>query len=443
MQTNTLIYGLTLCLATGCETRNTEYKNLVNDPEFVHRTVKKLSDVIVYDIFSPPVASRVYVYPSIAGYEVLINDYPEQVSLAGQVHGLREPPKPKAGMEYCLPLASVHAFVTVGKALVFSEEKIEAFENEIYQEFRATGMPSDVYDRSLEYGSSVATHILDWASKDNYSQTRTFPKFDVTDQQDRWLPTPPDYMDPIEPHWNEIRTFVIDSAQQFVPPRPTEYDMNEASLFYKEVLEVYEVGVNLDTEQKEIANFWDCNPYVSHHLGHVMFATKKITPGGHWMGITAITGRTANSNIMQTMEAYALVSIALADGFMSAWDEKYRSNLVRPETVINRHIDEEWVPILQTPPFPEYTSAHSVISRAAAITLTSLYGESFSFRDTTENEFGLPTRTFDSFMEASEEAAISRLYGGIHYMPAIVNGVEQGGKVGRFIVENLKTRKSS
>ena len=205
-------------------------------------------------------------------------------------------------------------------------------------------------------------------------------------------------------------------------------------------MEVYEVGKNLSQEQKEIASFWDCNPYVMNVTGHVMAATKKITPGGHWIGIVKIACKKAETDPMKTAEAYALTSIALADGFISCWDEKFRSNLIRPETVINKYIDEEWVPLLQTPPFPEYTSGHSVISNAAATALTSIFGDNFSFRDDTEVKYGLTVREFDSFFDASEEAAISRLYGGIHYMPAIENGVTQGRKLGDYVVDKLKLR---
>ena len=144
---------------------------------------------------------------------------------------------------------------------------------------------------------------------------------------------------------------------------------------------------------------------------------------------------------MQSVEAYALTSIALADGFISCRDEKYRSNLIRPETVINKYIDEQWVPLLQTPPFPEYTSGHSVISGAAGVALTSIFGEPFEFEDDSELIYGLPVRKFSSFTAASDEAAISRMYGGIHYMPAIKNGVDQGRELGRFIVSKIKLRK--
>ena len=203
---------------------------------------------------------------------------------------------------------------------------------------------------------------------------------------------------------------------------------------------MYETGKNLTDEQAEIASFWDCNPYVMHTKGHLMFATKKITPGGHWMGITTVACRTSTADMIISAEAYALVTIALVDGFISSWDEKFRSNLIRPETLINKYIDEDWVPLLQTPPFPEYPSAHSVISRAAAIALTDLFGEHFYFEDTVELEYGLPARSFDSFIEASDEAAISRLYGGIHYMPACQLGVKQGRKLRMYLIGKISTK---
>jgi hypothetical protein len=174
--------------------------------------------------------------------------------------------------------------------------------------------------------------------------------------------------------------------------------------------------------------------------GHAMFATKKITPGGHWMGIVGIAAEKSRASLVQSAEAYARTAIALADAFISVWDEKFRSNVVRPETVINAHLDESWQPLLQTPPFPEYTSGHSGISTAAATVLTDQFGDGFAFLDDTEREYGLPARSFTSFNQAAAEAAISRLYGGIHYRMAIEEGVTQGRRVGELVVARVKTR---
>ena len=219
--------------------------------------------------------------------------------------------------------------------------------------------------------------------------------------------------------------------------------MDEGSDFYKEVKEVYDISNEItskgdESEEVAIAQFWDCNPYVSVTRGHLMFATKKITPGAHWIGITKIASRITNSDFDKTLYAYTKTSIAIADAFISCWDEKYYSNLIRPETLINEHIDDSWEPVLQTPPFPEYTSGHSVVSGAAATALTSIFGGGFAFDDDTELAYGLPVRSFKSFYQAADEAAISRMYGGIHYRAAVDVGIKQGRDLGQLVVGRLE-----
>jgi hypothetical protein len=441
-----IVFGsVLLCLTLlACDSSDDQsWKTKVQNADFLHRSIREVTDVIVHDIFSPPVASRIYAYVSIAGYEAAIHLDPSYQSLAGQVRGLDSIPQPDAGVEYCYQLASVQATLKVGRALVFSEDKMDVFYNGIMQEFKDSGIPDDVYERSITYGTAVADRIIKWYGKDNYKQTRSFPKYSILEDPSTWRPTPPAYMDAVEPHWNKIRPFVIDSAGQFKPVPPTPFSIDKKSQFYKEAIEVFETGKNLTEEQREIASFWDCNPFVMNVKGHVMFATKKISPGGHWMNITRVVCNQTNADFVKSSEAYTLVSLALIDGFISCWDEKYRSRLVRPETYINQHISEDWVPLLQTPPFPEYTSGHSVISSASAVTLTSLFGDNFAFTDSTEVEFGLSVRSFPSFIKASEEAAISRLYGGIHYRPAIENGIVEGRALANYMLQKIKTRKES
>ena len=420
-------------------TKNWRYST--ENPEYLHRSVKEVTDVIVHDIYSPPVASRIYAYITIAGYEAAVEGNAKYSTLAGQLHNLKPILKPGAGKEYSNSLASVEAMLTVGRYLVASEEKIDAFHSKLMKEFKDSGMPDEVFKNSLLYGKQVASHILAWAAKDNYSQTRSMPKFAIDEDPASWKPTPPRYMQAVEPHWNQMRPFIIDSAQQFKPVPPPPFSTDKKSEFYKEAARVQETGVKLSSEQTEVANFWDCNPFKINISGHVMYATKKISPGGHWINITRLACRKANADLAQSAEAYACVSITLADCFISCWDEKYRSNVVRPETFINQYMDADWVPLLQTPPFPEYTSGHSVVSAASAVILTKLFGDNFSFADSTEVEFDLPVRHFKSFKSAAEEAAISRFYGGIHYMPSITNGLKEGISVGNFVSKKLRTRK--
>jgi hypothetical protein len=424
-----------------CSDDDNAWRVKVQSADYLHRSVKQITDIIVHDIFSPPVASRIYTYASVAAYEAYLPQDSKLISFAGQLHGLEPAPRPKDDGEYCYPLASVQAILKVGRALVFSEDKLDVFYDQIMQEFKDAGVPEDVFERSVAYGTQVAEHIIAWSGKDNYKQTRSFPKYSILDDPATWKPTPPAYMDAVEPHWNKIRTFGLDSATQFKPLAPTLFSVDNKSQFFKEALEVYETGKNLSEEQRQIASFWDCNPFVMNVKGHVMFATKKISPGGHWMNITHVACKKVNADFSQSAEAYARLAVSLVDGFISCWDEKYRSRVIRPETYINQYIDENWTPLLQTPPFPEYTSGHSVISTASAVTLTKLFGDNFSFTDSTEIEFGLTARSFKSFNAAADEAAISRLYGGIHYRPAIEQGAIEGRALGNFLNEKIKTRK--
>ena len=429
-----------LSLLAGCAIVSRDARTRQPDAEPLHAAMQQLTRVMVYDIFSPPQASRVYAYASVAAYEAVRQQQPAYRTLAGQLNGLSPVPVLEPNAEYSLPLAGVHAFMTVGRALTFSRPRMDSLRAAMDARFRSSGIPAPVYERSIAYGDTVAKHILAWAAKDRFIQSRGYAKFTVSPSPGRWMPTPPAYMDAIEPNWGMLRPFVMDSGSQFKPPPPPAFDTTTGTPYRTMVEEVVATASRLTDEQRAIAAFWDCNPYVMHVQGHAMFATKKISPGGHWMGIVGIASRDANANLMESADAYARTAIALADGFLSAWDEKYRSNVIRPETVINAYLDERWVPLLQTPPFPEYPSGHSVISTAAATVLAQVYGASFAFIDSAEVEYGLPARTFPSFQAAAAEAAISRLYGGIHFRPAIEDGIVMGRKVGTLVNARLTTR---
>ncbi len=438
MKNYRILLYCSLLFCSICANATGHWRKQTENPAFLHRSVKEVTDVIVHDIYSPPVASRIYAYVAVAAYEAARYSDHNYLSLAGQLHELGNLPLPEQGKEYSYSLASVNALLLVAKSMIISEEKITAFQSGILQEFKSAGMPQDVFDNSVAYGKAVADNIIAWAAKDHYKETRSLSKYAVDKSIATWKPTPPSYMKAIEPHWGELRTFLIDSAQQFKPLPPTQFSTDSNSRFYKEARDVQLTGMNITAEQNEIANFWDCNPFKMNINGHVMYATKKISPGGHWINITGVACKKANAGLAKSAEAYACLSITLADGFISCWDEKYRSKCIRPETYINQYISESWMPLLQTPPFPEYTSGHSVVSAASAVILTKLFGDNFSYSDSTEMEFKIPVRYFQSFKQAAAEAAISRFYGGIHYMPSITNGLEEGRQLGEFIAGKLK-----
>lgn len=435
----------TLCfyfIFSGCNQENARWVEESKNPEVLHAGVQRLTEIIKFDIFSPPVASRIYAYSTTAAYEALVPGYPEYESMAGQLTGLNPVPQPEANQTYCYPLASISAMLVVGKALVFSESSISDMNDETLENFKTMGVPDDVYDRSLEYGKVVAQHILDWSKQDNYAQTRSLPKYTITQEDPaRWTPTPPTYSDALEPYWMSMRLWTLDSLSQFLVDEPNPFSTDPESDFYKAAMEVLDIQKNLTEEQLATAWYWDDNPYAVEASGHLMQARKKTSPGGHWMFIASEACRINQADIMASASALILTSVALADGFIICWQEKFRTNVIRPESYINKYIDPSYQPTIETPPFPEHPSGHATISGAAAGVLTNLFGDNFSFTDSVEVEYGMDPRTFPSFYTAAEEAAMSRLYGGIHYRIGNETGTKLGKEIGGYIGKNIRTKK--
>ncbi|MCC7526172.1 MAG: vanadium-dependent haloperoxidase [Chitinophagaceae bacterium] len=433
-------FALGSILLQACNTSN-DYEQVFKNPLLYSKITDQLTEVITYDIFTPPVASRIYAYGHLAAYEVIAHNNPKYNTLDGQIKDWKQVPAPPAEQPIQYQFAAALALMQVGEALTFSKETTAAIIDSLHRLAKDHGMPADMYNNSVQYADTVARHVLAWSKKDNYAQTRSATKYTIPNDEGKWVPTPPGYFQAVEPHWRTIRTIVMDSAEQFIAPPPPDFSKDTNSAFYKGVQEVYLTGKNLTEEQAAIANFWDCNGFKMNVAGHVMFATKAMTPGGHWMGITGIIAKNKNVDFDETVYNYTTVSFAVMDAFISCWDMKYEWNLIRPETFINRYMDEDWKPLLQTPPFPEYTSGHAIISTAAASVLTTIYGDNTPFRDTTERAWGWPDREFKSPREAAKEAGISRFYGGIHYRNSIIKAEEQGEKIGQLVMTKLKMKK--
>lgn len=419
-----------------------DYKKYVSDPVLYNKTVKQLNNVVVENNFPPMIASRIYAYANIAAYETMAAMDGRFNSLAGQIKHLPALPKLDT-TQVDFHLASLLAFYKIGEALTFPEGSMQTYVTALKHAVDSLGMPEEEVVASQRFADSVAAHILRWSKGDNYAQTRSAPKFSVSDEAGRWTPTPPAYAQAVEPHWMKIRTLVLDSCSQFRCPPPPKYEIVKTnSEFYKAMMEVKNIGDSLNEEQRHIADFWDDNPYRLNISGHAMFATKKFSPAGHWMNIVGIASHKANADFSTTVSAFTETAIALFDGFIGCWDEKYRTNVVRPETVINK-TDPMWRPYIQTPPFPSYPSGHSVISNAAAEVMTSIYGDNLSFTDTSLLEFGIRSRQIESFRKAAMEASMSRVYGGIHYRFDVEKGNELGQMIGKQVIQRLHMRKGS
>jgi hypothetical protein len=417
-----------------------DYKTVMHNPDLYCKTMHELNYVIIYDIFNPPVASRIFAYSNLAAYETLSNEGKHYASLEGKVNGLKNIPSPAKPEQVDFPFASIIAMTKVGKALTFSEDRMDALIDSIKTLAKNTNMTSEMFDSSVNYGSRVADSILSWSKKDNYGKTRG-SKFTVTGMDGHWSPTPPGYFDAVEPKWQTIRTMALDSTSAFdiVPPPP--FSKDSTSTFYKWAKQVYDTVNALNETQQWISNFWDCNSFKMHQEGHVMFATKAMTPPGHWMEIVGSVSMEKKADWYQTVYNYTGSSIAMFDGFIACWYYKYKYDMIRPETYINQYIDPNWKPFLQTPPFPEYISGHSVISAASAQFLTRVYGDNVSFTDSSERDWGFKDRKFSSFSECSWEVSRSRFYGGIHYWQAVTEGRNEGIKIGDLVTNKLMSTK--
>lgn len=418
---------------------NNDYVAKLQDPMLYCKTVKKLNDVVLENNFPPVIASRNYVYANIAAYECVAASRKGYNSLAKQIKHLPAMQKLDTSKKINFELAALLSFTKVGNAVTFPEGSMMSHYDYLKNYADSVGMPKDILENTIAYSDSVVAQIIRWSKKDNYPQTRTAEKYSVqTNINGRWIPTPPMYGSALEPHWNTIRTMVLDSAAQFICPAPPQYDLNKNSAYYKALNFVKQTGDRLTEDQKNIADFWDDNPFKMNVVGHASYATKKFSPPGHWMNIVGIAAKNAKADFNTTVAAYSQTAITMFDGFISCWNTKYIYNTSRPETEINKNIIDSWRPFIQTPPFPAYVSGHSTISAAAAEVMTKWFGDNLTFKDTSSLEFGIKARMIESFRKASKEAGMSRIYGGIHFMYDNEEGNKLGVKIGELTLQKLK-----
>ncbi|TAF46544.1 MAG: phosphatase PAP2 family protein [Sphingobacteriales bacterium] len=427
-------------LYTSCNI-DKQYQNKLNKPLLLRETVKKLNEVILDNNFTPPVASRNYAYATIAAYEAFSVANKNYQSLAGQLNGLSTLPKPDKNKSYDFEFSALIALCRVGNAVTFPAGSLDECVAQLTHLADSVGMPSEVLNNSLAWADTIANAVLKWSKNDKYLQSRSMPAYTVTNANGTWIPTPAAYASAVEPHWGQLRTMVLDSSKQFLPPPPYTFDIkNKNSAYHKEVQKLITVSKKLSNEQKHIALFWDDNPFKLNVIGHAMFSTKKFSPPGHWMNICGISSQQAKADFGTTLTGYTKTAIALYDAFIACWQAKYTYNTARPETVINKYFDKDWLPYIQTPPFPEYTAGHSTISAAAAETLSSVYGDNFAYTDNSEEAFGIKQRSYTSFRQAAAENILARFYGLIHFEYSCIEGNRCGVRIGNLVVKKLRMK---
>jgi hypothetical protein len=388
--------------------------------------------------YAPPVAARTFGYMGVTLYEALVPGMPGYQSLVGQLNAMPPMPWPAAGVEYHWPTVA-NAALAQSARLLFPTvtdlplRAINALEARLAAEIAGQAAPgaveADVLEASVAHGRAVAEAVFAWSQSDGghegYLHT-VAADYVLAAGEGLWQPSAPDYGLPLLPAWGENRPLLLPAGDACAAPPPPAYSTDPASPFYREAREVYDTVRALSKEQREIALFWADDSGTT------------ATPPGHSLSIASQVMAVERVSLAQATELYARLGIALNDSFIVCWKTKYIYNVVRPLTYIQQVIDPNWnapeiTDPLVTPPFPEYTSGHSVEARAAAEVLTAAFGDHYRFTDVTHVDRGLAPRTFPSFYAAAAEAAVSRLYGGIHYRSAIEQGLAQGACVGRRV----------
>ena len=431
------IIGLSL-FQNACQ-KATETENKIIQNDILSICNMAIQNAIVVDHVAAPVGSRRYVYASIAAYESLVPFHSNYQSVAPMMNGLKATPMPDTTQKYCLDLVAMAAHTYVSQKLVYKEDSIANFRKR-QLEFYQDKMSNSMFEASISYGDSVGSHIVKWSKSDSFAYFRGREFFLTKNNPGSWEQTPPDFMEAIEPNWGRIRPVLVKSVREFQFDAPEPYSTNKQSRFYAIAKQVYDTVNSKDTNQLKTAWYWDDNPNASVHYGHATINVLKVSPAGHWLSMFSTVARQKNYSLMETADGMVRLSSAIFDAFITCWHVKYKTDYLRPITAIHDLIDSSWNSPIQTPAFPEYPSGHSVVSSAAATVLTATFGE-YEFTDSAEFKFGLGVRKFKNFREASNQACVSRLYGGIHFIDAIEKGKKLGNEVGNYHVTHLKTKR--
>lgn len=414
--------------------KSSEYDAKITTNWYNH-TLKMVSSTSGY---TPPVAARNFGYIGLALYESTRpgSDYK---TLAGQLTGLTTLPKPENGKEYHWPSAANAALAAINtlffplpqakKNYVDSIATIRKF---YHDDFIKLGTNAEVVERSEKFGETIAKAIFEWSKTDvigHEAYLKNFPAgYEVPTTLGSWEPTSTQ-LTPLQPYWGNVRAFVPGSIASANPAPPIAFSAEKTSAFYAQAFAVYDSFKKQTTEEKKIALYW-------------ADGGGTITPPGHSIAIAGQLITEKNEKLDRAAEMYVRVGMAVADAFICCWKVKYKYNVLRPVTYIQKYIDPAWKPTIATPPFPEYTSGHSSQAGAVAYTLMSIYGKELPFTDKTHekrNDIDGAPRSYASFMEMAEEAAKSRLYGGIHFPMGNTEGLLIGLKIGK-VHETLRLK---
>jgi len=371
--------------------------------------------------FTPPVQARAYGYMGLALYEAVVRGMPSHQSVAGQLNGVGELPA-QEGIPYYWPLAASAALAEVMRGLwggttnraADNTADINRLEAAIVAQ-HAADIPPGLAALSIEFGRGIGAAVfatsIDDGGHEGYKTN--FPAYTPPQGPGLWIATAAGQL-ALQPYWGTtVQTFALTSAAQCDPGGPPSYSVDPTSDFYREAQTVYQAVSNLTPSQLTIAQFWADGPGT-------------ISGPGHSLAIASQILVQQSANLEVAAETYARVGLSVADAVTAVWWAKYHYNVLRPVTYIKNVLDAAWTSVLPAPPFPEYVSAHSSQSAAAATALEYVFGQNVAFVDHAHDADGFAPRSFARIYAAAEEAGISRIYAGIHFPSGNLDGQSQG-----------------
>jgi hypothetical protein len=358
-----------------------------------------------------------YGYVGVGLYESVYPGIKGAVSLSTKLYQMPSMPASESNKEYLWAASANAALASLFRQLLVGltdadKVRMDSLENAYNDRFQSS-TSNAVFSRSQSFGRSVATAIYNWSTSDNFNLSSVGYTLPVSPSA--WVPTPPAGAPPVGPFLMNSRPFLASSLTATTPPMPYGYSEDPNSAFYDAAREVYNVGKALTAEQKAIANWWA-------DAGGVGVG---LAAGAHILSIVTVILESKNAKLGRASEIYAKTSIALKDAPIIVWRGKFLFNLLRPVTYINRHIDPAWVTFLPTPPYPDYPSGLAGVYSSTLQVMIREYGD-MPVTDNTYYFRPLAARTFPSITKLVEEAAVSRLYAGIHYMFAMEAAIVVG-----------------
>ncbi|KAA9040846.1 vanadium-dependent haloperoxidase [Ginsengibacter hankyongi] len=368
-----------------------------------------------------PINSRAFGYIGLALYESVVPGIPADKSIQSQLNDMPALPQVVCGETYFYPACANAALANMvhhmfGNASASQNFTIDSLEKSLDSLFKSR-IPNYIFDRSVNFGQSISNAIYAWSTSDGGDKAylNPFPNtYTPPAGPGLWVPLPGQFAQ--LPNWGNNRTFIKNNAAGTQPAPPPAYSIETSSKFYQDELEVYNESINQDPEHIIIAKYWAAlpGPGVSISILSAVLADK-------------------NSSLSVAAEAYCKVGIAIADAIVSCYKTKYQYNQERPITFIRANFNPTWVSTITTPPFPDYTSAHSVQAGASARVLADIFGNNTTFTDYSINSLGFTPRIFTTFSDCANEIALSRLYGGIHVRTSNFVGLNQGDLVGMHV----------